>query len=36
LIVLAQRNGPVGTVDLYFEDKYTRFQELQTTLTEAF
>jgi replicative DNA helicase len=36
LIVLAQRNGPVGTIDLYFEDKYTRFQELEPTFTEGF
>jgi len=36
LIVLAQRNGPVGTIDLYFEDKYTRFMELQSTFNDAF
>ena len=25
LIIAKQRNGPTGKVDLYFDDKYTKF-----------
>jgi replicative DNA helicase len=25
LIVAKQRNGPTGKIDLYFDDKYTKF-----------
>ncbi|HET6681144.1 MAG TPA: DnaB-like helicase C-terminal domain-containing protein, partial [Gemmatimonadaceae bacterium] len=26
IIVLKQRNGPIGTVNLYFQKNYTRFE----------
>jgi replicative DNA helicase len=28
VIIAKQRHGPVGTIDLYFDGKYTRFADL--------
>ncbi len=35
LIIAKQRNGPIGEVDLVFQNEYTRFENLDTTHAEV-